>query len=137
MRWSQGWLTYHWGTPAQADTSPLLGGSVAYELFGFDRILVLPDPDGEPAHRGELRVGVAVPVRIWVPEALQLGSHNGTSTHCWNSNTHSSTTGRKATSSGESPSASRIVDGPLSRRLLGKANQRSTAVGMASTGAGD
>ncbi len=33
---------------------------VVYRLGHFARILVLPDPDCEPAHRGELGVGVAV-----------------------------------------------------------------------------
>jgi hypothetical protein len=51
----------HWDTPVGAHTSParlLLGSSVAHEplhrLGRFDRILVPPDPDGEPPRRGEL-----------------------------------------------------------------------------------
>jgi hypothetical protein len=66
--WSGAWgFTYRWDTPFRTHTSParlLLGSSVAHELFyrlgGFDRIFVLPDPDGEPARRGELSVGVAI-----------------------------------------------------------------------------
>ena len=68
MPWSQAWgFTYRWDTPVRAHTSPaqlLLGRSVAHELLytlgRFDRVLVFPNPDGEPARCGELRVGVAI-----------------------------------------------------------------------------
>jgi hypothetical protein len=68
MPWSQAWgLKYRWNTPVRAHTRParlLLGSSVAHELFdrlgSFGRVLVLPDPHGKPARRGELAVGVAV-----------------------------------------------------------------------------
>jgi hypothetical protein len=68
MPWSQAWgFKDHWDTPAHAHTGSarlLLGSSLAHELFKrlgrFDRILVLPNPDGEPARRGELRVGVTI-----------------------------------------------------------------------------
>jgi hypothetical protein len=68
MARSQAWgFRYHWDTPVRVHTGPaqlLLGGSVSYELFDrlgrFDRILVLPNPDGEPTRRGELGVGIAV-----------------------------------------------------------------------------
>jgi hypothetical protein len=53
--------------PAHAGPARLLlGGSVSYELFyhlgRFAGIFVLPDPGCDPAHRGELGVGVAVAV---------------------------------------------------------------------------
>jgi hypothetical protein len=57
---------YRWDTPARSHLSPaglLLDSSVAHELSyrpsRFDRILVLPDPDGEPACSDELGVAVA------------------------------------------------------------------------------
>jgi hypothetical protein len=93
MPWSQPWgFKYDWDTPAHAHTGSarlLLGSSVAHELFyrlgRFDRILVLPNPDGEPARYGELRVGVAVatgdatklqapPVGVGLGEVAVLGA---------------------------------------------------------------
>jgi hypothetical protein len=93
MPWSQAWgFRYHWDAPVRAHTTParlLLGSSVAHELFyrlgGFDRIFVLPDPDGEPASPGELSVGVAVatgdaaklqtpPVDVGLGEVAVLGA---------------------------------------------------------------
>jgi hypothetical protein len=68
MPWSQAWgFRYHWDMPVRARTRParrLPGSSVAHELFyrlgRFAGIFMVPDPDCEPARRGEMGVGVAV-----------------------------------------------------------------------------
>lgn len=78
-RWSQAWgFKSHWDTPVPARAGPerlLPGDSVEHELFyrlgRFAEIFVLPNPDYEPARRGELGVGVAVTTTAGDPSSAR------------------------------------------------------------------